>query len=115
MCPHTRYPPLRVVLLHTSGSSLDTPEKLLKDVVRSGGVVVTTYEQMRRKAELLVRPRWSYAGVSVAVAVAVSVSVSVSVSVCVCVCICVCVCVCVVCVCVRERERERVCVFVRSY
>jgi DNA excision repair protein ERCC-6 len=30
-------------------------------VVASGGVVVTTYEQMRRSAKLLTRPRWSYA------------------------------------------------------
>ena len=55
------YPPMRVVMLHTSGSSLDKPEELVRDVVKTGGVVVTTYETMRRGAEYLTRPRWSYA------------------------------------------------------
>ena len=55
------YPPMRVVLLHSSGSTFDTPKQLIRDVEQSGGVIVTTYEQMRRSAKLLTEPRWSYA------------------------------------------------------
>ena len=55
------YPPMRVVLLHSSGSAFDTPMQLIRAVEQSGGVVVTTYEQMRRSAKVLTQPRWSYA------------------------------------------------------
>jgi DNA excision repair protein ERCC-6 len=55
------YPAMRVVILHSSGSSLDTPQQLVKSLVKSGGVMVTTYESMRRNAKLLTQQRWSYA------------------------------------------------------
>ena len=55
------YPPMRVALLHSSGSSTDGPQSLVRDLCNTGGVLVTTYESMRRNAKLLTRPQWSYA------------------------------------------------------
>mmetsp|Transcript_479 Transcript_479/g.1059 ORF Transcript_479/g.1059 Transcript_479/m.1059 type:complete len:1112 (-) Transcript_479:25-3360(-) len=57
---HKWYPLLRVVLLHESGSNKRKPSLLLKEVVEDGGVLITTYDQMRKQAEMLLAPQWSY-------------------------------------------------------
>jgi len=57
---HTWYPPIRVALLHESGSSSDNPRRLVKQCIRDCGVLVTTYEQMRLRVELLSAPDWGY-------------------------------------------------------
>jgi hypothetical protein len=65
---HEWYPPLRVVVVHDSGSHARAPgdgpkasaEKLVRGAFRRGGVVVTTYDHLRLRADLMAsqaRPR----------------------------------------------------------
>eukprot|EP00741_Cyanophora_paradoxa_P022391 tig00021463_g21617.t1 len=60
---HSWYPPLRVSILHESGSSSARGESrtdLISKVAMNGDVLVTTYEQVRILAKRLVRHRWQY-------------------------------------------------------
>ncbi|KAJ1486522.1 P-loop containing nucleoside triphosphate hydrolase protein [Baffinella frigidus] len=53
---HLWYPPIRVALLHESGSSQDNPKKLVSQCLQNKGVLVTTYESMRIRKDLLTAP-----------------------------------------------------------
>ena len=65
---HDWYPPLRVVLVHDSGSHARaagagegrqrSAEKLVRDAFRRGGVVVTTYDHLRIHADLMTSQVW---------------------------------------------------------
>ncbi len=59
---HEWYPPLRVVVVHDSGSHAraasgsgrkTSAEKLVREAFRRGGVVVTTYDHLRIRADLM--------------------------------------------------------------
>jgi DNA excision repair protein ERCC-6 len=58
---HEWYPPLRVVVVHDSGSHARaagsgrnaSAEKLVREAFRRGGVVVTTYDHLRMRADLM--------------------------------------------------------------
>ena len=58
---HRWYPPLRVVMMHSSGSAVASTKHLLRSASgRGGGVLLTTYDAIRRSGDLLQRQEWSY-------------------------------------------------------
>eukprot|EP00753_Platysulcus_tardus_P011292 PLAT3281.24.p1 GENE.PLAT3281.24~~PLAT3281.24.p1 ORF type:complete len:1228 (+),score=372.28 PLAT3281.24:378-3686(+) len=61
---HIWHPPLRVVLLHESGTarslSAASNGDVVRDIVRRGGVLITTYQTMRNYSDLLLQPQWGY-------------------------------------------------------
>jgi DNA excision repair protein ERCC-6 len=46
--------------IEQSGSNTKKPQALVNDVMASGGVIITTYEQMRIHSTVLSKPKWSY-------------------------------------------------------
>ncbi|XP_059482382.1 DNA excision repair protein ERCC-6-like [Neocloeon triangulifer] len=55
---HTWWPPIRVAILHESGSSSDPRTQLVKDINRTGGVLVTSYQGLVSLQETLLQRRW---------------------------------------------------------
>jgi len=47
-------------MIGQSGSNTKKPQALVNDIMASGGVIITTYEQMRIHSTVLSKPRWSY-------------------------------------------------------
>ncbi|CAK4076667.1 unnamed protein product [Aphanomyces euteiches] len=57
---HKWCPEMRVVLLHSSGSSTTSYGTTINKVYRSGGMLVTTYENLRANADHLIPKEWDY-------------------------------------------------------
>ncbi|KDO29148.1 hypothetical protein SPRG_05391 [Saprolegnia parasitica CBS 223.65] len=57
---HKWCPELRVVLLHSSGASSTSYGTTIKHTFEAGGVLLTTYENLRANAEHLLGKEWDY-------------------------------------------------------
>ena len=57
---HGWWPPLRVFVLHSSGSYAGSTSELLKAVFRSNGVMVTTYGTLRLQSSHILPLLWDY-------------------------------------------------------
>ncbi|ETV67830.1 hypothetical protein H257_16066 [Aphanomyces astaci] len=57
---HKWCPEMRVVLLHSSGTATCTYGTSIKNVYAKGGMIVTTYENLRSNAEFLIPKEWDY-------------------------------------------------------
>ncbi|EQC29088.1 hypothetical protein SDRG_13248 [Saprolegnia diclina VS20] len=57
---HKWCPELRVVLLHSSGASTTSYGTTIKHTFEAGGVLLTTYENLRANAEHLLGKEWDY-------------------------------------------------------
>ncbi|KAF0718759.1 Aste57867_1505 [Aphanomyces stellatus] len=57
---HKWCPEIRVVLLHSSGSSTASYGATINKVFTKGGMLVTTYENLRANAETLIPKEWEY-------------------------------------------------------
>ncbi|XP_063047061.1 DNA excision repair protein ERCC-6 [Engraulis encrasicolus] len=57
---HTWWPAFRVAVLHETGSYASKKERLIPELARSGGVLVTSYSAIRLHQESLQRHDWHY-------------------------------------------------------
>ncbi|XP_065178791.1 DNA excision repair protein ERCC-6-like isoform X2 [Sycon ciliatum] len=57
---HYWYPLVRVAVLHDTGTFNGRKEVLVRTILSSGGVLLTTYTGVRLHADLLLPGRWSY-------------------------------------------------------
>ncbi|KAJ8037609.1 DNA excision repair protein ERCC-6 [Holothuria leucospilota] len=57
---HKWYPDFRVAILHTSGSFMGSKATLVRDIVNSHGILVTSYTTCRIQQELLHKFEWHY-------------------------------------------------------
>eukprot|EP01116_Phalansterium_solitarium_P008006 TRINITY_DN2117_c0_g1_i4.p1 TRINITY_DN2117_c0_g1~~TRINITY_DN2117_c0_g1_i4.p1 ORF type:complete len:1139 (-),score=414.46 TRINITY_DN2117_c0_g1_i4:186-3602(-) len=58
---HRWYPPLRVAILHPSGSHQGSRAELVRSVARTdGAVLLTTYDSVRANLKLLLKQPWHY-------------------------------------------------------
>ncbi|KAF4528012.1 hypothetical protein B566_EDAN002195, partial [Ephemera danica] len=55
---HTWWPPLRVAILHDSGSFGGSRNQLIREIAQSQGVLITSYEGLVKHQEALLRQRW---------------------------------------------------------
>ncbi|KAM7295954.1 DNA excision repair protein ERCC-6 [Ixodes scapularis] len=57
---HRWYPPVRVAILHDSGSFAGSKETLVRQVNRDRGVLVTSYAGVSKLSPMLLRHEWHY-------------------------------------------------------
>nr|XP_002736872.2 PREDICTED: DNA excision repair protein ERCC-6-like [Saccoglossus kowalevskii] len=57
---HTWYPDFRVAIFHDSGSYSGSKASLVYDIVKSRGVLVTSYAAVRIQQDMLLRYQWDY-------------------------------------------------------
>ncbi|XP_070379170.1 DNA excision repair protein ERCC-6-like isoform X3 [Dermacentor albipictus] len=57
---HCWCPPLRVAILHESGSFAGTKESLVKQITKENGVLVTSYAGVSKLSRLLLKHDWHY-------------------------------------------------------
>ncbi|KAG0428831.1 hypothetical protein HPB47_024219 [Ixodes persulcatus] len=57
---HRWYPPVRVAILHDSGSFTGSKETLVRQVNRDRGVLVTSYAGVSKLSPMLLRHEWHY-------------------------------------------------------
>lgn len=57
---HKWYPPIRVAVLHGTGSYSGSRTQLIKDMIRSNGVVITSYSSLVNHLENLMVTKWHY-------------------------------------------------------
>ncbi|CAN8003300.1 unnamed protein product [Ixodes hexagonus] len=57
---HRWYPPIRVAILHDSGSFAGSKETLVKQVNRDRGVLVTSYAGVSKLSPILLKHEWHY-------------------------------------------------------
>ncbi|XP_065352951.1 DNA excision repair protein ERCC-6-like [Cloeon dipterum] len=55
---HAWWPPLRVAILHESGSSSQPKSKLVKEMSENGGIIVTSYQGLVNLQETFLRRSW---------------------------------------------------------
>ncbi|XP_057626068.1 DNA excision repair protein ERCC-6 [Chionomys nivalis] len=57
---HTWWPPFRVAILHETGSYAHKKERLIRDIVRCHGVLITSYSYIRLMQDDISRHDWHY-------------------------------------------------------
>ncbi|XP_076449836.1 DNA excision repair protein ERCC-6-like [Babylonia areolata] len=57
---HTWWPDFRVAILHSSGSFTGSQAELVRSIVRSNGILVTSYSTLVIQQELVLRYDWHY-------------------------------------------------------
>ncbi|KAK3909425.1 DNA excision repair protein ERCC-6 [Frankliniella fusca] len=57
---HTWFPPLRVAILHESGSFMGKRSQLVRDMMHERGILVTSYTAIVRLKDHLLHQRWHY-------------------------------------------------------
>ncbi|KAI5706434.1 hypothetical protein M8J75_008140 [Diaphorina citri] len=57
---HKWYPPIRVAVLHGTGSFGGSKPQLIKEMVRSNGIIITSYSSLVHHLETLMVTKWHY-------------------------------------------------------